>query len=659
MRREKLVLFSFLGICIFLLAACSKTPAAQTAATNTLAAPTLAATFTVIPTEIPTPTATAIPPLPCTIAFDTDRDANREIYVMGPDGSNPTNLTNNPGDDTDPAWSPDGSQIAFVSSRVNDKEGGQFIYVMNADGSNVRQLTQENESKYPDWSHDGSQITYTNKGDIYVIKADGSGQSVNMTNSPEEDMQSTWSPDGSKIAWLSGKNEKWNIMVMNTDGSNVKKLTDNGEAYDITWTVDNQIFSHWNHPDGICTKCVMDADGSNAKDAGGKGDLQAYMPFWTVDGDRVECVSVNINGTDDEIYLVGTIYPDMFLNLTNNPANDQNPDWPANCGTGSTAAKITEEATQKVPGKSNAEIIIGYTGDRNSQEETDLQKACSELAVQCKEGKDITELTNENVNAIVYFSNRWNVMGDSMKVHDAAVKRVPVIVLNAESEENYEPGVYNLSIDSDSMTKTLDWIFEGMGGSGKFLYFNVGNSSFHQKVIDQALKKNQGITAISIPAEYDGKALQNEKIVSLINENPGLGGLWADEYIPNLFWAVTSLQSDKLPRIPCEAKEDILKAWKVRLDAGSSFQCMATIQPGGTGYEGVYVAYYLATGEQINPQALGGVYGNTLIYDYPVITNANLNDWLAKLDDFRAGDRGVLQMAPMTPEEIKAKWFVY
>jgi len=235
---------------------------------------------------------------------------------------------------------------------------------------------------------------------------------------------------------------------------------------------------------------------------------------------------------------------------------------------------------------------------------------------------------------------------------------VPVIVLNAESEENYEPGVYNLSIDSDSITKTLDWIFSGMGGSGKFLYFNVGNSSFHQSVIDQALKKNQGITAISIPAEYDGKALQNENIVSLINENPSVGGLWADEYIPNLFWVVSSLKSDKYPRIPCEAKEDILQVWKDRLDNGSSFQCMATIKPGGTGYEGVYVAYYLATGEQINPQALGGVYGNTLIYDYPVITNDNLNDWLQKLDSFRAGDGGVLQMAPMTPEEIKAKWFV-
>ena len=53
-------------------------------------------------TELPAPTATA-EPIPCMIAFDSDRDGNREIYVMNPDGTDPVNLTNNPGDDWDPA----------------------------------------------------------------------------------------------------------------------------------------------------------------------------------------------------------------------------------------------------------------------------------------------------------------------------------------------------------------------------------------------------------------------------------------------------------------------------------------------------------------------------------------------------------------------------
>ena len=70
------------------------------------------------------------------IAFVSDRDGDTEIYVMNADGSHPTNLTNTSAEDRTPAWSPDGTKIAFVSSR----DGSAGIYVMNADGSNPTRL---------------------------------------------------------------------------------------------------------------------------------------------------------------------------------------------------------------------------------------------------------------------------------------------------------------------------------------------------------------------------------------------------------------------------------------------------------------------------------------------------------------------------------------
>jgi hypothetical protein len=68
----------------------------------------------------------------CKIAFVSDRDGNREIYSCSGDGSNITRLTNDPGFDEYPTWSPSGSQIAFIS----DRSGSPELYIMNADSSN-------------------------------------------------------------------------------------------------------------------------------------------------------------------------------------------------------------------------------------------------------------------------------------------------------------------------------------------------------------------------------------------------------------------------------------------------------------------------------------------------------------------------------------------
>ena len=74
------------------------------------------------------------------IAFMSDRDWHWEIYVMDNNGGNQRNLTNNPGDDKHPSWSPDGKRIAFSSDR-NDMAGNRQIYVMDADGDNQRNLS--------------------------------------------------------------------------------------------------------------------------------------------------------------------------------------------------------------------------------------------------------------------------------------------------------------------------------------------------------------------------------------------------------------------------------------------------------------------------------------------------------------------------------------
>lgn len=614
------------------------------------------------PEPIATVTPTQIPVFPCDIAFDSDRDANLEVYKMGADGSNPVNLTNNPGDDFDPVWSPDGTQIAFVSNRENGAEGGEFIYVMRADGSNVAQLSHQNESKFPDWSPDGNHIAFNDGGDIYIINLLDDIE-VNLTNSLEDDQQPKFSPDGQRIAWLRGPEEERHIYVMDLDGSNIQQVTRSGKASGVTWAVDGRLFAHWENPDGICFNCVVTADGKEVIDAGGKGSVQQFLPFWTSAGDRVEMGFGDIRGKGlDDIFLVGETFPDIFFFLTNDSGNNRNPDAAAMCGPtrgvypqyGSKegANPSTADTTQPVK-----HFVIGYTGSINPMMQKDFHQACSELDVDCVHGESITELADKGVDAIVNASNQWDVMGSAPQVHDAVGRGIPVFMLNAETDE---PGAYNLSAEHEIYTITLHWMFEEMGGKGEFVYYLFGNSEYIQNQVDAVLKDYPGITAIKKDVEYNGDSFTQQDIANMIAKNPNLGAIWSTEKLNEIFGGINDKQSDgHKPTTECMARKDELIAWKNELDAGSAFQCIAQIRPGGTAYEGIYVAYYHLSGLQFRPDAFFSGSHNTLKYDIPMITSEDLPVWIGpKLDAFRVGKNGFLFSPPMTPTEIKEKWFL-
>src|SRR5688572_15223131 len=137
----------------------------------------------------------------CKIVFVSDRDGNSEIYTCNTDGSNITRLTNDPGNDDDPVWSPDGTRIAFTS----DRDGSSGIYIMNADGSNVVQRTFSGGD--PTWSPDGTKIAfsdfvYPSNSGIFTVSTT-SGSPVFLGQVGDSNQEPAWSPDGTKIAWTS------------------------------------------------------------------------------------------------------------------------------------------------------------------------------------------------------------------------------------------------------------------------------------------------------------------------------------------------------------------------------------------------------------------------------------------------------------------------
>jgi len=212
------------------------------------------------------------------IAFVSRRDGNAEIYVMNADGSGATRLTNSGGEQ--PAWSPDGAKIAFASWR-----GGFLnIYTMDSDGSNTARLTVGTGESEPAWSSDGAKIAFASFGSIYVMNADGSGRT--QLTSSHEDHDPVWSPDGASIAFsrftsCPGYTCDYDLMVMNADGSNVRTLSG--------WTVDES--PAWS-PDGrwiAHTATVCDGYGCDPPtvavvkpDGTGRAHVidNAYYPSW-------------------------------------------------------------------------------------------------------------------------------------------------------------------------------------------------------------------------------------------------------------------------------------------------------------------------------------------------------------------------------------------
>ncbi len=172
------------------------------------------------------------------IAFSSDRGGNADIYVMNADGSGVIRLTEHPAVDTAPAWSPHGDQVAFMSFRDGEAE----IYTVNADGSGLTNVTRNPTADFPGgpvghdppaWSPDGSRIAFVSDRDgnaeVYVAGADGSGV-TRLTEDPADDFSPAWSPDGSWVTFVSLADGNPDVYVVAADGSGLARLTDAPQA---------------------------------------------------------------------------------------------------------------------------------------------------------------------------------------------------------------------------------------------------------------------------------------------------------------------------------------------------------------------------------------------------------------------------------------------
>ena len=374
-------------ICAFLililLVACAPQTSSPTPPPAT-SAPTATEAIPTVQTPSATPTTTQAPEPTITadglLAFYSERDGNAELYSMQANGSSQTRLTFNTYEDSSPAWSPDGSQIVYVSSQDDDRPESCFpqclfqLYVIDADGGNPHRLVETDfpthhptwhpggsqilfddefnfegnlyladvdtgavtllieDAFWGDWSSDGAQIVFASQRDgnveLYLAAADGSSIQ-RLTDNDRLDAFPAWSPDGEKIAFMAGSTTARQIFVINTDGSNERQLTEEGRVNeDPAWSPDGQTIAFQSNRKGQYHIYIMAADGSGQTPLTTEGEnyWAAWQPLSAVSS-ALQFEKSTQHFTSTQTYQVGVGDLDgdgdldaVFANPMRNPA---------------------------------------------------------------------------------------------------------------------------------------------------------------------------------------------------------------------------------------------------------------------------------------------------------------------------------------------------
>ena len=234
-----------------------------------------------------------------------------ELVDMNPDGSGRHSIATITLDDSSVdnafAWSPDGRFIAYFAAVVDKSQ----VFVASTDGGGVSNVGDPAlKGASPAWSPDGSMIAFAagandRERGLYLMNPNGTGvRRISAAEGWADAFAATWSPDGRRLAFTagSGSNELWMVDV---DGSHEHQIDEAAFLGSAAWSPDGRRLA-WLHADADLSRPaelrVADADGANAK----VFPLAELPQFWLQWDAQAPCVGWSADGR----YVIGILTPD-------------------------------------------------------------------------------------------------------------------------------------------------------------------------------------------------------------------------------------------------------------------------------------------------------------------------------------------------------------
>ena len=259
------------------------------------------------------------------LAFVSDRDGSKEIYLMDYDGHDQRRVTGHKSISMSPAWSGSGDTISYVSFFG----GGPALYLADvATGRKTPLVTEGSLNASPAFSPDGRQVAFARalgaNIEIFVCNRDGSGVR-RLSNSPGIDTNPAWSPSGREIAFTSSRGTgRPQIYVTDADGANVRRITFTGDYNDgAAWSPDGTRIAYSSRQEsgafGVSITNLVDLATKLLLSGGGSHEHPTFSP----DGHRIAFASTRSGKT--QIFVMND--DGAALRPLTADGNNYSPDW--------------------------------------------------------------------------------------------------------------------------------------------------------------------------------------------------------------------------------------------------------------------------------------------------------------------------------------------